>query len=86
MAKSFKLTSKDWSKVKQSITDTHGRTILMLRERCRRELGFNVRDQRDGWLDIVWLDFYDDFSQTMFLMKYGELISHSSDIFKNEVV
>ena len=72
-------THYEWRELKERITTDYGRSVLLLRDKTKRELGFTVRehtnsikqpngDTRVGF--YICLDFYDDAKETMFRLKY----------------
>jgi len=56
----------DWYTVAQQLREEYGPSIILIRERCRRELGFTTRHHNG----TVHLDFYNPAQQTFFVLKY----------------
>jgi hypothetical protein len=77
-----------WHKIQEKIILDYGRATLLISWRLRATLGFSVRehsyyDHIDGFLDRVTdirLDFYDEQLQTVFLLKYGDLIDDKETV------
>lgn len=74
------LTKKEWNKLRARLAEEYPRSYLLIREKCRCELGFVTRDHKQWKLgdygrweveEIVYLDFYDDAKETMFRLKYS---------------
>ncbi len=85
MIQSIPVTDSNWIQLKSRLEVDYGRTILLLRERCRDKLGFKVR-YHNSWVNInnywqlkelVYLDFYDSPKQLIFFMKYADFIDLS---------
>lgn len=70
--KTIKLTEKQWLSIRERIIEEHGNKI-MISWVCRRELGFMVRqydDPRNSYKTGYHIDFDDESSKTMFVLKY----------------
>jgi len=84
--KHLELTEGEWLRIRQQIREEHGDSMILLRDKMRRELGFTVRhhqdwrerdvDKRDvGFrthypVQMIHVDFYDEQAKTWFLLKY----------------
>jgi hypothetical protein len=72
------LTAKEWVKIRKKLKEEYSwkPSIFLIRETMKRELGFTTRYHREwvpgltDYKEIVYLDFYDDPSETMFRLKY----------------
>jgi len=66
----------EWSELQAQLINEYGVSIIAIRDRCRRELGFTVRHHQGlvkwaGDPDYqVHLDFYNPAQQTFFVLKY----------------
>ena len=83
MAKSIKLTDKEWKKIRVQLQEEYNwkPSVFMIREVMRRELGFTTRYHRE-WVpdhgydgygryeDLIFLDFFNDEQETFFRLKY----------------
>ena len=86
MAKSIKLTAKEWQKIRQQLAKEYEfkPSVIIMRDVMKRELGFVTRYHRewvpedgvgqyDGygiWEEFIFLDFYNDEKETFFRLKY----------------
>lgn len=86
MAKSIRLTRAEWGSLKKQIEKDYPPSVLLLRSKMRRVLGFTTRNH--GWFnpkyekyqrDVV-LDFFSDKKHTMFLMKYYDYVGKNKDV------
>lgn len=73
------LTKKQWQQIRSRLEQEYSPSHLLIREKCRRVLGFTPRDHKQWKLGeygrweveyVVYLDFYDDATETMFRLKY----------------
>lgn len=73
------LESNEWAKLYCRLVLEYPRSYFMIREKCKRELGFTTRDHSEWrrtnkgrWVKehIVYLDFYDDAKESWFRLKY----------------
>jgi hypothetical protein len=77
--KHIELTKSEWHSIREDIRASHGASMIMLRNKMRRELGFTPRDHRKwipkmdgGYYEmVVHLDFYSEDARTWFLLKYS---------------
>lgn len=84
MINSVKITEDIWKQLKDRIIEEHGANVLLLRPRCRERLGFVVRHHQE-WVktfsnrwamkEMVYLDFFNEPQQTMFFLKYSDIIN-----------
>lgn len=75
-----------WEKLKARIIEDYGLSMIALRSKCRKTLGFKFRhheewskpSDRSKWrlVDTVRLDIYDQGQVLMFMMKYSDIIKH----------
>ena len=71
------LTVKQWTQIRKQLKVDYAwkPSIFMIRETMRRELGFTTRlhteyQEQTGYVETVYLDFYDDAAETFFRIKY----------------
>lgn len=75
--KPIKLTEKQWFLLKTRLTNDHSPSVMLVRNKRREVLGFTERrhqvwEAQTGYINSVYLDFFDDAKRTMFLLKYSE--------------
>lgn len=77
MARSISLSAKEWYNIRRRIKQDYDwkPSVLIIRETMKRELGFTTRyhksyDEQTGYIETIWLDFYDDNMETLFRLKY----------------
>ena len=68
----IKLTHSEWMAAQTRISTDHGQSMVLVRSKMQRELGFTPRHHRDynNAVDCIFLDFYDDAAETMFRLRY----------------
>jgi hypothetical protein len=75
----IKLTHHEWKVIRVQIIAEHGQSMVLLRDKMKRELGFTVRDHKlwakhpNGDTRVgfqICLDFYNDSAETMFRLRY----------------
>jgi hypothetical protein len=71
------LTHKEWTRIHKQLKEEYALkpSIFMIREVMKRELGFTTRYHRTyshqhGTIETIYLDFFDEPSETMFRLKY----------------
>lgn len=78
------LKLEEWRNIKEKIAERHGKSILLISWRLRRELGFTIRVHTEDVRksppneefplycrqETIRLDFYDDSAETMFRLTY----------------
>ncbi len=71
------LTDREWNKIRKQIKEEYAwkPSVLMIREVMKRELGFTTRyhkkwESQTGYIETIYLDFYDDASESWFRLKY----------------
>jgi len=79
MSKPIVLSHSQWEKLRTRLNTDYGRSIMMLRDRRKKILGFVDREHRwyteqHGYMSHICLDFYDEPKRTMFILKYGEYL------------
>jgi hypothetical protein len=76
--KHHELTHAEWLKIRQQIRVEFGDSMILLRDKMRRELGFTARHHRE-WNpngvfpvmdDYICIDFYTEQARTWFLLKF----------------
>lgn len=77
MAKSIRLTVKEWTKIRKRLKEEYAwkPSLMLVRSVMQRELGFLPRlhtewSEQMGSTEVVFLDFYDDNMETLFRLKY----------------
>ena len=81
-----------WNKIYKQIAKEYPPSVLLIRDRMRKVLGFTSRTHRH-WVEnpkaeyewdrghykeCIMLDFFDERKRTMFLLKYSDLINETS--------
>lgn len=72
------LKKKDWNRIHSQIKQDYHATpsVWLVRKTTKRVLGFTVRyDEmtwcaKEGYSNLVYLDFFDDQKETVFILKY----------------
>lgn len=71
------LTDREWRSIKRQLKVdwAHKPSVFLMRSVMKRELGFTDREhkvwtEQQGYVETVYLDFYDEPSETMFRLKY----------------
>ena len=78
--RSIKLQTKQWNKLHERLKEEHPLSVLAIRDKMKRELGFTTRNDYGTlrhsriYEPIVHLDFFDEKKKTMFLLKYGDYL------------
>ena len=84
--KHLELSESEWLRIRDQIRTEHGDSMILLRDKMRRELGFTVRRHQE-WreravpkrdvghktmypVNIICLDFYDESAKSWFVLKY----------------
>jgi len=80
MEKTLTMNDRQWAKLKAKIVEDYGQATVLISWRLRDTLGFTVREHRDyanesGWDNSIRLDFWDDYLNTMFLLKYSDYLA-----------
>lgn len=93
MKRTVRVSLGAWAKIHQQIAREYPHSVLLIRERMRKVLGFTTRHHQEWvdaeqanaefnvlfhtgyWNDCIILDFYNDHKQTMFLLKYSDLLN-----------
>jgi len=78
--KTVKLSQASWLKVYNDIARTHPPSVLLVRSKMRKVLGFTSRTHSE-WdagvvnrIEQIHLDFFSETKYTMFILKYSEYI------------
>lgn len=83
MAKSIPLTEKSWETIRKELMTDYGASIL-ISWKLKKTFGIVARHheywQDDSYRSSMYLDFYDNELQTLFLLKYGEFIIAPTDL------
>lgn len=80
MSKSIKLTERQWASIYNQIAKDHPSSVLLIRDKMKRVLGFTVRRHHgsssvtDMYESVLYLDFFNESKRTMFLLKYSEIL------------
>jgi len=72
------LSKSEWITVSNKLKSdwAHKPSVLMIREVMKRELGFTTREHcfwnpgMSNYTELMYLDFYDEPSETMFRLRY----------------
>lgn len=71
------LKINEWNSIRKRIKEEYALkpSVFMIREVMKRELGFTTRLHQDwsslgGFIETMYLDFYDEPSETLFRLKY----------------
>lgn len=78
--RSVKLQTKQWNKLQERLKEEYPLSVLAIRDKMKRELGFTTRNAYGPlpgshiYEPIVHLDFFDEPKKTMFLLKYGDYL------------
>jgi len=78
--KSIKITQNQWENLNEKLKQEYPPSFYLIREKMKRTIGFLPRehhstDQNGRYKKIYILDFYSAKKQTLFLMKYSEIIN-----------
>ena len=72
--KPLTVTHKEWRRIRESIQREHGASMVLIREKMRRELGFlpreHVKWEDDTYKSEFVIDFFTEEARTWFLLKY----------------
>ena len=78
--RTVKLSQASWLKVYNDIARTHPPSVLLVRSKMRKVLGFTSRTHSE-WdagvvnrIEQIHLDFFSENKYTMFILKYSEYI------------
>jgi hypothetical protein len=86
MTKAVELSLKQWAEIHQLIAKHYPPSVLLVRNRMKKVLGFTSRIHR-SWISVsgyytpvetIQLDFYDEPKRTMFLLRYSDIIGKTS--------
>jgi hypothetical protein len=88
MTKAVVLSQAAWAKIYYKIAKEYPPSVLLVREKMRRVLGFTSRthvvwrhDVGGSYpIEFIYLDFYNEPKRTMFLLKYSEYLDKSGKI------
>jgi hypothetical protein len=85
------LSEQAWNKLRQHLTATQPKSVMLVRSKMREVLGFTCRLYTDwvnepnryggmGYRKCEYhLDFFDEAKRTMFLLKYTDWIQSDKD-------
>ena len=79
--KAVKLTVEQWRLIRAELQSEHPLSVFLMRDRMRAKLGFTVREHNEYDLALqrskfsIHLDFFSENKQTMFLLKFSEIIN-----------
>lgn len=73
------LKPAQWEKLKNRLQNDYSPSVILIRDKMRKTLGFVDREhrwwtERIGYQTQICLDFYDEPKRTMFLLKYSEYL------------
>ena len=72
-----------WPKIYNQLAKDYPPSVIIMREKMRRVLGFTTRTYKiwqSGMVnydELMILDFYDEKKKTMFLLRYSHLLTDS---------
>ena len=87
------LSPQAWRAVRDELHTEYPKSVFMLRNKMKTVLGFTVREHR-SWIstvgkpdadtngyyeDQIHLDFYDSRKQTLFMLKYSDIINSADN-------
>lgn len=65
-----------WLKIRDQIRAEHGDSMILLRDKMKRELGFSVRnhsywdDKKSRYIQDTRIDFFTETAESYFRLKY----------------
>lgn len=84
MTQHIELSPETWERVKEQIQKDYPISVLTIRSKMKKVLGFTDRNHwtynkdKDKWnRPIICLDFFDEKRRTIFLLKYSEFLDNS---------
>ena len=89
--KSIKISLKDWEKILEKIKKDYPPSYYLIRSISKEKLGFLPREHTDysnvsigtffskNSVRFIYLDFFDEHKKTMFILKYGHLMSNMEE-------
>jgi hypothetical protein len=87
MIHTIRMSVAKWIILKTQLTQDYGANVFLISWKMRKQLGFTVR-HHEYWVKIndrnchredVCLDFWDPAMQTLFLLKYADIIGQIGD-------
>lgn len=87
MAKSIKLSWHQLNNLKECIKRDYPLSVSIINFAMKKRLGFTIREHKNfvehndnavKWVEteyVYYLDFYDEKMRTLFLLKYGNILS-----------
>lgn len=83
MSKPIIISHSSWMKLRDQLKKDYPPSVLLIRDKMRKVLGFVDREHRSVTDDFRYqtqlcLDFYDEPKKTMFLLKYSDYIDSTS--------
>jgi len=81
MSRAVKITENQWFTIQLKIATHYPKSVLMIREKMKKVLGFTTRTNRyyDAnkyeWIEEIYLDFFNEPKRTMFLLKYSDILN-----------
>ena len=72
-----------WPKIYNQLAKDYPPSVIIVREKMRRVLGFTTRTYKRwtsgmvSYDELMILDFYDEKKKTMFLLRYSHLLTDS---------
>jgi hypothetical protein len=78
--KTIKLSQATWLKIYNDIAKHHPPSVLLVRSKMRKVLGFTSRihSEWNAWagmrIEQIHLDFFSENKYTMFILKYSEYL------------
>ena len=81
--RTIKLSQDAWLKIYNDIARTHPHSVLLVRSKMRKVLGFTSRTHSEwsAWagmrIEQIHLDFFSETKYTMFILKYSEYLKET---------
>ena len=81
--KSISMPLGSWPKIYNQLAKDYPPSVIIVREKMRRVLGFTTRTYKRwtsgmvSYDELMILDFYDEKKKTMFLLRYSHLLTDS---------
>lgn len=77
----IKLSQAEWLKIYNDIAKNYPPSVLLVRSKMRKVLGFTSRTHSerklDGYDERIHLDFFSENKYTMFILKYSEYLKET---------
>jgi len=74
MTKPIEISHTGWSALREQLRRDYPTSVVLIKYKLQKKLGFVPREHREWNKDCVMLDFYDEKKRTFFLLKYSDYI------------